>query len=136
MAKLRIKSQERRPRVFRLALEGRLDTETCPQLEAMVDRLLASRAQSIELNMAELDYISSMGLGIVFQTMKRLKAEGGKFAVTNLRPHVHKVFEITKMLPSEKIFSNAAEADRYFDTIQRREKKKAPPDGGPAIKEP
>ena len=54
--------------------------------------------------------------------MKRLKAEGGEFAVTNLQPHIKKVFEITKLLPSQKIFANAAEADRYFDTIQRREK--------------
>ena len=135
MTKLLIKSHERRPRVFELALEGRLDTQTCSQLEATVDRLMDSRAQTIELNMGELDYISSMGLGIVFQTMKRLKAEGGQFAVTNLQPHIKKVFEITKLLPSQKIFANAAEADRYFDTIQRREKKKNPAAGDPAVKE-
>ena len=128
-----IKPHERTPRVFELALVGRLDTETSSQLEATVDRLLDSRARTIELNMAELDYISSMGLGVVFQTMKKMKAEGGRFAVTNLQPHVKKIFEITKLLPTQKIFTDVAEADRYFDTIQRREKKKS---GQSASKEP
>lgn len=124
MTKLTIKSRERTPRVFEVALTGRLDTDTCRHLEATVARLLDGKAKVIELNLAELDYISSMGLGVVFDTMTKLKKTDGRFAVTNLQPHVKKIFEITKLLPAEKVFTNVAEADRYFDAIQRREKGK------------
>jgi anti-anti-sigma factor len=124
LTKLTIKSRERTPRVFEVALVGRLDTETCRQLEATVALLLDGKAKEIELNLAELDYISSAGLGVVFDTMHKIKKADGRFAVTNPKPHVKKIFEITKLLPAEKVFTNAAEADRYFDVIQRREKDK------------
>jgi anti-anti-sigma factor len=124
MSDLKIIPREKTPMYFEVALEGRLDTRTSPQLEAALENLFASRPRAIQLNMGELDYISSVGLGIVLKSAKRMKDLGGRFALSNLRPHIKKVFDVAGLLPSQKVFATVAEADRYFDTIQRREKEK------------
>jgi len=110
--------------LFEVSLEGRLDTRTSPQLEAILERLFNNRPKAIHINMGELDYISSVGLGLVLKTAKRMKDLDARFALSNLRPHIKKVFDVAGLLPTQKVFATVAEADRYFDTIQRREKEK------------
>jgi len=124
MSDLKVNSREKSPMHFEVSLEGRLDTHTAPRLEAALEILLKSRPRAIQLNMGELDYISSVGLAVVLKTAKRMKDLDGRFALSNLRPHIKKVFDVAGLLPSQKVFSTVAEADRYFDAIQRREKDK------------
>ena len=124
MSNLKIITREKTPMFFEVALEGRLDTQTSSQLEATLERLFNNRPRAIQLNMGELDYISSVGLGLVIKTAKRMKDLDGRFALSNLRPHIKKVFDVAGLLPTQKVFATVAEADRYFDTIQRREKEK------------
>jgi anti-anti-sigma factor len=124
MSKLKIITRERIPLAFEVSLEGRLDTGTSAQLEAALEHLFDNRPRAIQINMGELDYISSVGLGLVLKTAKRMKELNGRFALSNLRPHIKKVFDVAGLLPTQKVFSTVAEADRYFDTIQRREKEK------------
>lgn len=118
--KLRILSREKSPGTFELSLDGRLDAQSYLQLEDTVDRILACKPRAIQFNMEKLDYISSIGLGVVLQTVKRLKAIGGRCVLTNLQPHIRKVFDIAKVLPRESVFAGVEEADRYLDAMQRR----------------
>jgi anti-anti-sigma factor len=74
----------------------------------------------IQLNMSGVSYISSRGLGVIISTIKRVRAKGGKFAMTELQGPVRKVFEIAAALPEESVFASQEEADRYFDAIQRK----------------
>ena len=52
-----------------LALIGRLDTVTAPELEAAISAIL-STAESLVLDMEKLEYISSAGLRIILKTQK------------------------------------------------------------------
>ena len=70
--------------------------------------------------MSGVTYISSRGLGVVVSTIKKVRAGGGKFAMTDLQGPVRKVFEIAAALPEESVFASQEEADRYFDAIQRK----------------
>jgi anti-anti-sigma factor len=124
MSDLKVSSREKSPRIFEVSLDGRLDTRTAPRLEAMLEILLGSRPRAIQLNMSGLDYISSVGLAVVLKTAKRMKDLDGRFALSNPRPHIKKVFDVAGLLPTQKVFATVAEADRYFDAIQRREKDK------------
>jgi anti-sigma B factor antagonist len=117
---LRIQTRETRTGVFEIALSGRLDTVNSDRLEDALAPILAGSPRAIQLNMAGVGYISSRGLGVVISTIKRLRAHGGKFAMSELQPPVKKVFEIAAALPEESVFASAEEADRYFDAIQRK----------------
>jgi anti-anti-sigma factor len=82
-------------------------------------------------DMTKLNYISSMGLQVLFKARKAIEAHKGSVIMANLQPQITKVFEIVKALPPETIFQSIEEADDYFDLMQRREieKKNDSPEG-------
>ncbi|MFA5162337.1 MAG: STAS domain-containing protein [Elusimicrobiales bacterium] len=117
-----MKSSERRVGVFEVSLIGKLDTGTYQQLEQQLGLLLKNRASAVLLDMTLLDYISSMGLRAVFKGIKDMKASGGLLMLTNLQPQIKKVFEIANAIDDDSIFTSVEEADRYYDSIQKRVK--------------
>ena len=90
---LSIDTESRKDNVTRIALDGRLDSNTTPQLEAVLIGVLAGGAVSVVYDLADLTYISSAGLRAIFRTSRELKKGGGGIAVVNLQPQVKKVFD-------------------------------------------
>lgn len=121
---LKIQSRESRPGHFELALDGRLDSVAADRLEDVLERLLQSGAKRIALDMKELSFIASRGIGVVIGTYKRLRSDGGELIMSNMQGPVQKVFSITAALPRESIFASEAEADSYFAAIQRKERER------------
>ena len=76
-----------------LALEGRLDTMTSPELEAELNKSLDG-ADSLILDFSKLDYISSAGLRVLLSAHKRMSAKGG-MKVKNVNEIVREVFDVT-----------------------------------------
>jgi len=76
-----------------LALEGRLDTVTSPELEAEL-RTGLEGIESLTLDFAKLEYISSAGLRVLLSAHKTMSAKGG-MKVTNVNEIVGEVFEVT-----------------------------------------
>ena len=104
----------------RLALAGRLDTHTYSELDAQLAPMLASGIQSLVLDLAGLEYISSAGVRSIFKARKALAAHGGKVVVVNPQPQIQKVFDVVKAVPLEEIFPTIEEADTYLDAMQRK----------------
>jgi len=119
---LQIRSQERKPCFFEISLVGRLDTNTYMQLEQTFTLLMATSVKGIVLDLAQIDYISSMGLRVILKAMKDLKVQGALFMVTNMQPQVKRVFDIAQILSDDSIFVSVEEADRYYDAIQAKVK--------------
>ena len=76
-----------------IALEGRLDTMTAPELEAELNASLKG-AESLSLDFSKLDYISSAGLRVLLSAHKAMSAKGG-MKVTHVNEIVQEVFEVT-----------------------------------------
>ena len=76
-----------------VALEGRLDTTTAPELEqALKDGMDAANA--LTLDFSKLDYISSAGLRVLLSAHKAMSKKGG-MKVTNVNEMVQEVFDVT-----------------------------------------
>ena len=75
-----------------IALEGRLDTMTAPQLEAELGSL--DKAESLVLDCTKLDYISSAGLRVLLAAHKSMCGKGG-MKVTGINEIVREVLEVT-----------------------------------------
>jgi anti-anti-sigma factor len=73
-----------------IALRGRLDAV---QAELLID-VFRRIVTSCTIDLRELDYISSAGLGILFATHKRLVDSGGALRLVNLKPHIRELFGI------------------------------------------
>ncbi len=77
----------------KLALEGRLDTTTAPQLEAELKEALPG-TEALEFDFAELQYISSAGLRVLLSAQKTMNKQGS-MKITNVCADIMEVFEIT-----------------------------------------
>ena len=76
-----------------VALEGRLDTTTAPELEQELKSSLDG-ITDLTLDMTNLDYISSAGLRVLLSAHKIMLTQG-KMKVTNASEIVREVFEVT-----------------------------------------
>lgn len=76
-----------------LTLTGRLDTTTAPQLEAELKRSIGG-VESLVLNFADLEYLSSAGLRVLLAAQKVMTKQG-KMVIRNVNETISEVFEIT-----------------------------------------
>ena len=79
------------------ALEGRLDTANAPLLERKLKQW-GEDITEIILDFKELEYISSMGLRVLLQAKKTMKAENRSLTIKNMQDSVREVFEMTGFL--------------------------------------
>lgn len=104
----------------RVEIGGRLDTHTYGELDDRLTLVLASKVQSLLLDLAQLEYVSSAGVRSIFRARKLLSERGGTLAIANAQPQVQKVFDIVKAVPLSEIFRSVEEADAYLDKIQKK----------------
>ena len=76
-----------------VAIKGRLDTTTAPQLEAKLNAEIAG-VTDLKLDFAELDYISSAGLRVILAAQKTMNKQGS-MVIANVNSDIMEVFDIT-----------------------------------------
>ena len=76
-----------------VALEGRLDTVTAPQLEGELRTDLDGVTELI-LDLKDLDYISSAGLRVLLSTQKTMNRQGS-MTIRNVKPEIMEIFDVT-----------------------------------------
>ena len=77
-----------------MALEGRLDTMTAPELEQEVNSSLDGVTELI-MDFEKLDYISSAGLRVLLSAHKLMAKQQGSMKVVHVNEIVMEVFEVT-----------------------------------------
>ena len=80
--------------VLTLALEGRLDTNTAPELEKEVSTDLTADVQTLILDLKELEYISSAGLRVLLAAQKKMNKQGN-MVIKNVNDMIMDVFQVT-----------------------------------------
>jgi len=76
-----------------VALEGRLDTTTAPQLEKELSESL-SGVTELTFDFETLDYISSAGLRVLLSAQKKMNKQGG-MKITHAGEAIMEIFEVT-----------------------------------------
>ena len=76
-----------------LALEGRLDTTTAPQLEEELKASLEG-VTALEMDFRQLEYLSSAGLRVLLAAQKVMNRQGS-MVVRHVNETIHEVFEVT-----------------------------------------
>lgn len=73
---------------------GRLDTNTAPELESSIKNSIDG-VKELNLDLKDLDYISSAGLRIVLMFHKQMASVNGKLFVLSPKDEVMEVFDMT-----------------------------------------
>ena len=76
-----------------IALSGRLDTTTAPELEGELKALLDG-VTALIMDCKELEYISSAGLRVLLSAQKTMNKQGS-MVVRNASEEVKEIFEVT-----------------------------------------
>jgi anti-anti-sigma factor len=104
-----------------LKLVGRLDTDTAPQLDGELNKVLGRKdIKRLVFDLSGLDYLSSAGIRCFVRARKAVEPGGGTVAIVNPQPGVRKVLDIVKAIPAKGIFANVAELDEYLDAMQKQ----------------
>ncbi len=86
-------TQQKDGNTLTIALEGRLDTTTSPELESALSTALDD-VDSLIMDFGELAYLSSAGLRVLLSTQKRMNKQGS-MTVKNVNETIMEVFDIT-----------------------------------------
>ena len=78
---------------LKIALEGRLDTNTAPELEAALKKVLPGIDELI-IDLEKLDYLSSAGLRVLLTAHKELSTKKG-LTVCKANELIQEVFDVT-----------------------------------------
>ncbi len=93
-----------------LAFEGKLDTQTSPDAQQQLTRLIEEGENRFLVNFEKLDYISSAGLRVLLAAAKQLKGTDGELRICSLNEVVREVFDISGFTTIFKVIGSESEA--------------------------
>ena len=102
-------------RVTVLDLSGRIALgEGSALLRTTIRALLNDQRTNILLNLAEVNYIDSSGIGELVSAFTAVKSKGGEMKLLHLTKKVHDLLQITKLFTVFDVYSDESTALRSF----------------------
>lgn len=101
-----------------IELSGILDGIRGNELRREISGILATRADILLLDMKELKFIDSSGLGALVSAMQMVRNANGKLFVCSINDQVRMLFELTKMDRIFQIFADQEEFNRQVLATQ------------------
>ena len=86
------------------------------QLKDRIKDLLGDGQRRILLNLAEVNYIDSAGLGSLIGSYTTVKRDGGSLKLVNLTKRIQDLLAITKLITVFETFDNEADALASFSS--------------------
>jgi anti-anti-sigma factor len=71
-----------------IAVGGKLDMVTAAEFQESLGEVIGSGAKRVVLDLGELSYVSSAGIGAVMTVARELRNQGGELRLSNLRGNV------------------------------------------------
>jgi len=117
---LNIKIQQVDKNTVKIILSGQINSDTYETLDRQINELVQKKISTIILDLADVDFVSSAGVGAIIKAKMSLMRYYGELALVNPQPQIRKVFDIMKLLPAMNVFANIQELDEYLARIQKR----------------
>ncbi len=80
-----------------VALAGDIDLHHVPEVHPVLLGECAKKPPMLIIDLGDVGYMDSSGVGVLVQVFQRVKASNGKLRLTRMRDRVRSVFEITKL---------------------------------------
>ena len=100
-----------------LDLKGRLVfDEGDTVLREHINRLVEQGRMNILVNLNDVTYVDSCGIGVLVAKFVSLRRKGGDLRFVNVTPRSRRLLEITKLMDIFRIFETEAEAVSSFSS--------------------
>lgn len=93
---------------------GEIDLYNTKDLKDIIDKMIQQKKYNIILNLKDVPFIDSSGIGTIVTSMYKLQKYNGNLKISNIYGSVAKVFKITHINTSIEIFQNDEEAVNSF----------------------
>ena len=78
-----------------VSASGEVDVASAPALRTRLDELLEAGAARMVIDLEDVDFIDSTGLGVLVGALRRARAANGDVRLVCTNPRILKVFEAT-----------------------------------------
>jgi len=92
-----------------IKIEGRIDGLTSKQMQIEINEMLEAGIKNLILDFAGVYYLSSAGIGVFINEMKRFNAVGGQMFFVSLSKHILEIFKISGLCSVFKVFDSYQE---------------------------
>lgn len=90
---------------------GILDSTKAAQFREEVSKLVESGADIILIDLKEVTFIDSSGLGALVSALKTVRSAGGKLCICSINEQVRMLFELTSMDRVFEVYSSREECE-------------------------
>lgn len=87
--------------LWKILLNGEIDISSSLKLKEELNLILDEKELSINIDMSNLAYIDSTGLGVLIGILKRVKKSENNIYISNVKTNISKLLRITGL---DKIF--------------------------------
>ncbi|HLO13755.1 MAG TPA: STAS domain-containing protein, partial [Anaerolineales bacterium] len=105
---------DNRQNVSLMRVKGRVDSETAPELDEALTKLLQDNRNKIVLNLQNVDYMSSAGLRAMVKAYQAAKKSGGDVRLACVSTPIEVILRTVGMLQMFQMYSTDQEAIASF----------------------
>lgn len=77
---------------------GDVDVRSVGKLRGTIDGLIAGGCRRIILNMADVEFVDSAGLALIFFEVRRMRTAGGLLSLTDVSPRVMRALKLSRLV--------------------------------------
>jgi len=93
-------------------LSGEIDVYTSPKVKESIAELIDQGHYSLVINLENVRYIDSTGLGVLIGALKRVREHGGSVNLVCTNPQIKKIFDITGLVKIFGMFESESNATK------------------------
>lgn len=97
-----------------MTLKGRVDSDTVPEFDVALTKLLDDHRNKIVLNLHSVDFLSSAGLRAMVKALKDAQKSGGDLHLASVSQPIEVILRTVGMMQMFKMFSTSEEAAAGF----------------------
>jgi len=93
-----------------LSLRGEIDVYTAPRMRQAIVDLVDGGSLNIVVDMGQVDFLDSTGLGVLVEGLKRVRTRNGNLSIVITQDKILKIFDITGLNKAFPIHGSLEEA--------------------------
>ena len=90
-----------------IVVSGEIDVHTAPELRERLSTLIERGTYRLILDMEDVEFLDSTGLGVLIGGLKRIRAHDGSIDIVCTQSRILRIFDITRL---DKVFD-------IYDTV-------------------
>jgi anti-sigma B factor antagonist len=92
---------------------GDLEMASAPALRQLVVQLLSTGARQIAVDLTAVDFLDSIGIGMLVAALKRVRTHDGELVVICPEPRLRRIFELTELVSVFGLLDSADDLPKY-----------------------